>query len=247
MGIEFWKKEIPYPYFHLLEEARMDRYMRNMEALSKEECDLLSKSKVALVGCGGLGGYIIEMVARIGLGYIRAIDGDVFEISNLNRQILAREDNLGKNKAREAYERIKLVNSQVEIVPIEEYLDEKNAGSLLEGLDIVIDALDNIPSRILVEKTCKDLKIPLVHGSIGGFYGQVATIFPGDDTLKKIYRGKESGGIEEIQGNLSFMAGLIASIQAGEVVKLITGKGDLLKNQVLFIDGLSQEYTKIIL
>lgn len=220
----------------------MSRYLRNFNTLSHEEHETLRKSKVCVVGCGGLGGHIIEMLGRIGLGTITAVDGDVFEESNLNRQILSDESTIGQSKARTAKKRMNLVNSEVELIAIVDFLDDSNAESILAGHQVVVDALDNIPSRLVLQKACKKLGIPLVYGAIAGWYGQVSTIFPGDDTLNKLYRDDLEKGIEKELGNPSFTPGLIASIEVSEVVKILIKRGDLLRNKLLFINTLDQDY-----
>lgn len=220
----------------------MSRYLRNFNTLSKEEHNQLRQSKVCVVGCGGLGGHIIEMLGRIGVGTITAVDGDVFEVSNLNRQILSDENNLGLNKAKIAKERMAVVNSDINIIPMVEFVDESNAEKILTGHDVIIDALDNIPSRLLLQDTCEKLKLPLVYGAIAGWYGQVSTIFPGDASLNKIYRENIVKGVETELGNPSFTPALIASIQVSEVVKILIKRGDLLRKKLLFVNTLEQDY-----
>lgn len=220
----------------------MSRYIRNFNTLSKEEHNQLRQSKVCVVGCGGLGGHIIEMLGRIGVGTITAVDGDLFEESNLNRQILSDENNLGLSKAKTAKERMAVVNSEINIIPIVEFVDESNAERILSGHDVIIDALDNIPSRLLLQDTCGKLKLPLVYGAIAGWYGQVSTIFPGDASLNKIYREDIIKGVEKELGNPSFTPALISSIQVSEVVKILIKRGDLLRNKLLFINTLEQDY-----
>ncbi len=223
----------------------MDRYIRNHTSISKEENQILKESKVAVVGCGGLGGHIIEMLGRIGLGTITAIDGDIFDETNLNRQLLCNEGNIGQSKAQAAKERIEIVNSEIEIIVKNVYLDRDSGEELLRGHDLVVDALDNIESRFIVQEVCKKLGIPLVHGAIAGWYGQVTTIYPGDDTLNKIYGKKQDKGAEKELGNPAFTPNLISSIQVAEVVKLITKKGTNLRKTLLLIDILDQEYNII--
>lgn len=220
----------------------MNRYDRNRITLSKEENELLLNSKVCVVGCGGLGGYGIEMLGRLGVGYITAIDGDVFDVTNLNRQILSDVTTLGKSKAYIAKKRMALVNDEVSVYPIQEYLNKQNASALLDGHQVIVDALDHIPTRFLVQKACEDLNIPYVYGAIGGWFGQVSTILPGDRTLDRIYRNEDSNGKEKILGNPSFTPALISSIQVGEVVKILINRGELLRNKLLFADVLNQEY-----
>lgn len=222
-----------------------ERYIRNMEALSKEECLKLKNFKVGVIGCGGLGGYIIEMLGRIGIGYIAAVDGDVFQKSNLNRQILSSNLSIGKNKAREAKDRMMYVNPDVKVESFEEMLNENNAEKILKNLDLVIDALDSIDSRFLLQSKAKEYNIPLIHGSIGGWFGQVTTILPGDDTLKFIYKEGIKSGIEKKLGNPSFIPPLIASIQVSEAIKLLLNKGDILRKKILFIDILNNDFNII--
>jgi len=220
----------------------MDRYSRNLNSISHDENLILQKSRVCVVGCGGLGGHIIEMLARLGIGYITAVDGDVFETSNLNRQLLSDELSLGKSKALMASERMKIVNSDIKVTPVIEFINESNAKEILAEHDLIIDALDNIVSRLVLEKVCKNLQIPLVHGAIAGWYGQVSSVLPGDDTLSKIYNSDISKGVEKELGNPSFTPALVASIEVSEAIKILLNRGEILQNKLLFIDLLNNEF-----
>src|SRR5699024_2904260 len=133
-------------------------------------------------------------------------------------------------------------NSDINIRPIVEFIVESNAESILSGHRVIIDALDNIPSRLILQDACEKLQIPLVHGAIAGWYGQVTTILPGDFTLDKIYGKNVSKGVEKELGNPSFTPGIISSTQVSEVVKLLINRGDLLRNRLLFINMLENEY-----
>jgi molybdopterin-synthase adenylyltransferase len=217
------------------------RYIKNESTLSREENLSLQGKKVAVVGCGGLGGHIIEQLARLGIGNITAIDGDVFEDSNLNRQLLSNVLNLGKSKALTAIDHVALVNPDVKVNGVYDFLVEENAESMLAGHDVICDALDNLSTRLLIQKTASQLGIPLVFGAIAGWYGQVTTIFPGDNILGSIYSGSNKG-IEVELGNPAFTPALVASIQVSEVVKILTGKGNLLRNRFMMINTLDQEY-----
>ncbi|QGU94714.1 HesA/MoeB/ThiF family protein [Clostridium bovifaecis] len=219
------------------------RYIKNMNMLSKEENSNLRNFKVCVIGCGGLGGFIIEMLGRLGIGLITAIDGDVFDETNLNRQLLSTCENLGKSKALIAKERMNLVNPEVKIHPVTERITENNGLELLGGHDVIVDAVDNIQTRFLIKNFATRLGIPMVHGAIAGWYGQVSTIFPGDDTLGKIYPRKHDHGVEKELGNPSFTPALVASIQVSEILKVLIGRGDLLRNKILHIDTYEQSYT----
>lgn len=219
------------------------RYERNIGTLTKFENDKLKDFKVCIVGCGGLGGYVIEMLSRIGIGYLKLVDEDIFDVSNLNRQILCNENNIGQNKAIEAKERIKLINNNVNIDIVSEHLDSNNCERIINNCHVVIDALDNIKTRFVLQKYCETLNIPLIHGAISGWYGQVSTIYPGDNNLEYIYKYKKE--IDNKLGNPSFTPGLVASIQVSETIKVLLNKGEILRNKVLFIDLLYGEYNII--
>lgn len=218
------------------------RYTRNMSTFSLEENEKFKGFKVCVVGCGGLGGYVIELLARLGIGSITAIDGDVFDETNLNRQLFSSEACIGKSKAETAKKRIGEINSNVKIFPIHQFLTAENCKEFIENHDIIIDALDNMDSRRILEVGCAKENIPMVHGAIAGWYGQVATIMPGDGILAKIYPDHMNKGEEVELGNPSFTPSLVASIQVAEAMKVLLNKGNILRNKMLSIDVLEQEY-----
>ena len=220
-----------------------DRYKRNISTLTVEENEKLKDCSVCVIGCGGLGGYIIEMLGRIGVGYITAIDGDVFEESNLNRQILSDEQSIGINKAQKSKVRMMKINSDVFINSVEENINSENCRKLLKYHDLVIDALDNINTRLIVQEACKNLNIPMIHGAIDGWYGQVTTIMPGDDTLNIIYKSKQD--IDNKVGNPSFTPATIASIQVSESIKILFNKGEILRKKLLVMDLLYNDFDLI--
>jgi molybdopterin-synthase adenylyltransferase len=222
-----------------------DRYDRNKNSISALDQDKLHTFCIAVVGLGGLGGYIAEELARIGVGKLILIDGDVFEETNLNRQLLASEATLGRPKAEVAKERIFLVNPWVETKAVVQRLTSANASDLLDGAMLVMDAVDNIPTRKLIQDVCEVMDLPMVHGAISGWYGQVAFIFPKDRLFDFLYPGEALRGIETLLGNPSFTPALVASLQVAEAVKWMLGKGELLKNRVLHIDLLTHEYQMI--
>ena len=216
--------------------AYVHRYDRNKAALSQDECGTLAGKRVAVVGCGGLGGLVIESLARIGVGYMRVIDGDVFEESNLNRQILCTEEALGREKALVAADRIHAINSEVEACPVVAYLDEHNAAELLRDVDCVIDCLDNLEARFWMAHTCQQLGIPVVYGAIAGWFGQVCTVYPGDISFTSIY-GEPFGESQHRKlGNLPFTAYAISSFQAAEAVKALLNRPGQMRNRLLMVD-----------
>ena len=216
-----------------------NRYDRNMAALSEEECSALAKKRIAIVGCGGLGGSVIEALARIGVGHLRVIDGDVFEQSNLNRQLLCTEEALGREKALVAAERIHAINGEIEAEPVVAFLEEGNAASLLADADCVVDCLDNLEARFWMAHACQHLGIPVVYGAIAGWFGQACTVYPGDASFVSIYGEPfESGGESQHKklGNLPFTAYVIAAVQAAEAVKVVLGRSGQIRNRLLMVD-----------
>jgi molybdopterin-guanine dinucleotide biosynthesis protein MobB len=217
------------------------RYLRNIGTIGKEGQLCLVRATVAVVGCGGLGGLVVELLARMGVGRLILIDNDVFSDNNLNRQILAREADLGRPKVEVARERVWAINPATEVTYFQERLTPENARALLQGADLVVDALDNLPARFALEAAARASNIPLVHGAIAGFLGQVLTIFPGDPGLAEIYgsvTGRERG-IEVETGNLAATAALVASLEVQEVIKILTGVGEPLRCRLFYIDSAS--------
>jgi molybdopterin/thiamine biosynthesis adenylyltransferase len=219
------------------------RYARNMKALTPEENQKLKDSRVCIAGCGALGEYVFEMLGRIGVANLTIIDFDTFNTSNLNRQIYATVENLGCSKVEEAKKRMAQVNPDIKVNAIQSRISSDNALSLLRGHQVVVDALDNPASKIILQEKAAELQIPLVHGAISGWLGQVATILPGDTALKAIYpRGIE---VNETAGNPSFTPALVAAIQVSQVIKLLIGRGELIRPQLLYIDLLGQHIAGI--
>lgn len=221
-----------------------NRYDRNKTALSEEECALLRTKNVCVAGCGGLGGYIIETLARIGVGHITAIDGDVFDITNLNRQLLSDETVLGRKKAEIAVERMSKVNSEISVTAVTEFITEDNAVELLSGHDLVIDALDGIPARRILAEACTKLDITIVHGAIGGWYGQVCVVPPGSGIFDMLYPAGRTDG-NNSAGNPPFTPAVTASLQATEAVKLLCGRPSSLDKKLLLVNLKSMEFETI--
>ncbi|MDP3387367.1 MAG: HesA/MoeB/ThiF family protein [Eubacteriales bacterium] len=218
------------------------RYERNHSTISEEDMVVLKNSKVLVVGCGGLGGYIIEMLIRIGLGYLTVVDGDVFEESNLNRQLYSTMKNLGMSKAEAVKARVHLVNPDTELIAVSHKLTPENIHSIIRDHDLVIDAVDNIETRLLLEATCCEHDLPLIHGAIAGWYFQLSVIIPGDNLLSKIYGSSSEKGIESVLGNPSFTPAAAASFQVAECIKVLLNKDLPLKGKLLYVDLLNNSF-----
>ncbi|WP_224981533.1 HesA/MoeB/ThiF family protein [Geomonas agri] len=222
------------------------RYQRNRNMIQVDEQLCLFQSRVAVIGCGGLGGYVLEELARLGVGQIIAVDPDIFEEHNLNRQILSTPALLGQPKAAVAAERLAQVNPAVTVTAIQDYFCLANGFELLAGAQIAVDALDSISYRLQLAEFCNVAGIPMVHGAIGGWYGHVASQFPGETTVQQIYRHWVAGkGIEQQLGNPSFTPAVVASLEVAEVCKILLGKGEPLRNRKLTIDLLEMEMQEI--
>ncbi|MBT9163623.1 MAG: putative adenylyltransferase/sulfurtransferase MoeZ [Chloroflexi bacterium] len=215
------------------------RYLRSLGTVGWDGQARLLRSTVAVVGLGGLGGYVVEALARMGVGVLILIEGDAFVDHNLNRQMLATEDNLGASKVEAARARVARINSAVRVVSHAIEATPENLSRLLETSDVVVDALDRLPTRIMLQEAAQKRGIPLVHGAIGGMMGQVMTIFPEDEGLYALYgRGEvPERGIEVEQGCPTATPMMVAAWQAQEVMKILVGIGEPLRHRLLLMDA----------
>lgn len=218
-----------------------DRYLRNIPALTAEECGLLRQKRVLIVGCGGLGGNLISIFSRIGVGNLRILDGDVFDATNLNRQLFSEIPVLGQNKARVAADRIARINPEVAVDPVEAFLTEENALELLRGCDIAVDALDNIPGRRILATACEQAGIPLVYGAISGWVAQAALSMPGDRLVEKLY---PEDTVVRDKSVLSFTPAFCASMQAALCIKYLAGR-PVETGRIYYFDLLNLEFETI--
>jgi len=216
-----------------------ERYSRNQRSLSNEDQIKLLQAHVGIVGQGGLGGTVTEILARIGIGRLTLVDGDVFEESNLNRQLLSSTGNLGMQKVEAARERVAAINPAIEVSVVSKFLTDDNAEKILKGCTVAVDCLDSIPSRFSLEKGCRSLDIPLVYAAIGGTAGQATVIFPGDAGLRQIYGDPQkvpAKGAETRWGTLPYAAMLMAAIECAETVTLLCRKTSQLHKTLLIVN-----------
>lgn len=225
------------------------RYIRNIGTVGIEGQLRLLRSTVAVCGAGGLGGTIIELLARQGVGHLIIIDKDSFEENNLNRQILATEGDLRKSKVKVAAARVKKINSAVVVTPINKVIDSKNVQGLIKDAAVVMDGLDSLKIRRIVVDACVKLKIPFVHGAIAGWCGELMSVFPQDKGLNAvcgISADKNECGMETLTGNPAATPAVIAAWQTQEAIKIITGIGNPIRDRLLFLDfaeGIVDEIT----
>lgn len=208
------------------------RYERSVGTVGLDGQARLLESCAAVAGCGGLGGWIIEILARVGVGKLILADGDTFGENNLNRQLYAAEENLGEPKAEAAARRVRAVNSAVEVKALNFFLNEENCEAALDGADVVLDALDGNGARSVVFRACAKLGVPFVHGAIGGLYGETAVLRAGDVPPWELFGAGDKG--EEVEcGNPPFTPPFIASAQAAEAVRILT-RGEETQRKTLF-------------
>ncbi|AER67175.1 UBA/THIF-type NAD/FAD binding protein [Thermovirga lienii DSM 17291] len=220
------------------------RYERSIGTLGLEGQAKLLESSVLLAGCGGLGGLIAELLARAGIGRITLVDGDKFDDNNLNRQLICTEENIGAYKTEATKERIKSINGAVEVRSHSTLISRENATELLHDMDLAIDALDNMSARKALLEACRQKGIPLVHGAIGGFWGQAMLIFPESRAPWELMELEAERGVETETGNPPFTPAFIASIEATEAIKYLAGIEAPLED-MLFCDLKSYDFQRI--
>ena len=200
------------------------RYDRSIPSLGLDGQAVLLARRVAVVGLGGLGGCVVETLARLGVGRIVGVDPDVVAESNLNRQLLARAENLGQPKAAAAAARVRQVNPAVDF-QAHHAAFQQLANAALPGCNLVFDCLDSIPARRELARRCAAAGIALVHGAIAGWCGQVAVCPPGSGLVDRLYAGKDEG-LEQRQGNLPFTAAIAANVMVAEALGALLGRAE---------------------
>ncbi len=203
------------------------RFLRNRGVLRAEEQARLLESRAAVIGCGGLGGQVTILLARIGLGALTLCDRDRFEETNLNRQLLCRETNLGRPKAVAAGEEVRAVASHVEVAVWSEAADQANLPRIISGAQIVVDCLDSLTARREVEKAAHRAGLPFVHGAIAGEEGFALITRPGEGGLSALYgepANGEGNNAERFLGVPTITPAALACLQAGLTVSALLGR-----------------------
>ncbi len=210
-------------------------FSRNQGALTPEQQQTLQQRRVMVVGCGGLGGYVIEQLVRIGVGRLDVFDPDSFSVSNCNRQLNALDATLGRNKAEVAASRAGAIHPFCTVTPYA--LDFRAApAGVLQRADVVVDCLDTVQARHDLAALCTAYRKPLVHGAVNGWHGQVGVQLPGDDLIARLYPERQADQPSHPPSVLSFVVAAIASLQAAEAVKLLLGLPSSLPNHWLHLD-----------
>lgn len=220
------------------------RYELNAGTLGYDGQKQLLRSKVLVAGLGGLGGHVVEQLVRCGTGAVIGVDADHFDETNLNRQLYADLNSIGLSKTEVAKNRVIAINDAVEFRPLASKLEDLTTADF-DGVDLIFDCLDTIPSRLHLQEMAERFSIPLVHGAIGGWYGQVAVVWPGSQLLSNIY-GASGEGIEKVLGNPPFTPAFIATLMVTEGIKLLLGLMNR-ENKVLFVDLLNTKWKYVAL
>ena len=232
-------------------EDQLQRYSRHIilpEVGGKGQKKIL-RAKVLIIGAGGLGCPVGYYLAAAGVGILGIIDNDTVELSNLQRQIAHNTQRLGVPKVDSAKATFEALNPDVKVIGIRERMTKDNIMAFMRDYDIVVDGSDNFPTRYLVNDACVLLKKPLVSGAILRFEGQVTTIMPGEGHCYRcLFEEMPPAGLVpscQEAGVIGAIPGVVGSLQAIEVFKLILGKGDVLKNTLLIYDALKTTFRRV--
>jgi len=227
----------------MLTENELKRYERQIRIFGADGQERLKNAKVFVAGAGGLGSAISIYLAAAGIGRIRIVDHEKIELSNLNRHILHCDEDVGREKAASAEEKLKKINPDVSLEAISETIEENNVLELVDDFDLIVDAMDNFHTRYLLNRTAIVKNIPFFHGAINGLYGQATTIIPGKTAcLRCIFPEPPPSMTFPVVGAT---CGVIGCIQVTEILKYIVKMGSSLENRLLLWDGLNAKIDEI--
>ena len=227
----------------MFSQRELERYKRQMMLFGEEGQERLKKAHIFIAGAGGLGSPVSIYLAVAGVGTITIVDMDVVDLTNLNRQILHFDRDIGKKKTASAEEKLQALNPDIKINAIDVRIEESNALKLIGKADGIVDAMDNYPTRYLLNDIAIAKEIPFFHGGIRGFYGQVTTIIPGKTPCLKCIFPKAPP--KEVFPVVGVTPGIIGTIQANEVIKYLIGSGELLTNRLFIWDGMQSHAEEI--
>lgn len=216
-----------------------ERLRANRGELSASDQARLLNSSATVVGCGGLGGLVCLLLARLGVGGLLLVDGDCFEESNLNRQMLAAPETLGRPKASVAAETAARLNPACDAQARVAWIGPDNLPEMVAGRQVVVDCLDNMAARYNLEDACRAARVPLVHGALAGMEGMVMVIAPQGPGLRHLHGPTpppKDLGAEALLGAPTPTPAAVASLQVGEAMKLLLGRPGLGPGQVLHLD-----------
>ena len=227
----------------MFSERERERYKRQMILFGDEGQERLKKAHIFIAGAGGLGSPVSLYLAVAGVGTITIVDMDVVDQTNLNRQILHFDRDIGRKKTTSAKEKLREINPDITVHAIDVKIDETNAADLVGKADGIVDAMDNYPTRYLLNDLAIAKQIPFFHGGIRGFYGQATTIIPGTTPCLKCIFPKAPP--KEVFPVVGVTPGIIGTVQANEVLKYVLGIGELLTGRLFIWDGIQAHAEEI--
>ena len=228
----------------MLTGEELDRYSRQImiPQIGEKGQEKLKRAKVFIAGVGGLGSPVSIYLTAAGVGHLRMVDHDRVDLTNLNRQVVHWSGDVGKRKVESAQEKLNKLNPNVTVETLSVTISEENASELITGFDLIVDAMDNLPTRYLLNKKAIEHGIPFFHGAVNGFEGRAMTVIPGKTAcLRCLYRGPVPESKFPVIG---VTPAVIGCIQATEVIKYLVGSGELLGNRLLAYDGLNMKFTE---
>lgn len=215
------------------------RYSGTVRFIGVEGMFKLLQSAVGIAGAGGVGALVCELLARFGVGKLIIADSDMFDETNLNRQLYCTEHNIGMSKAEAVRERIQIINSAIEVRAHHVCLDETNITAVFAGAQCLVDDVDVLGTRLALANGAKTLKIPLIHGAIGNSIARVMLVPPGSDVILRMYSPENE--CDQTKGTPPATAYLCAVLQAAETIKVLLNTGETLCEKLLQLDWLNCE------
>lgn len=210
------------------------QFSQNFGVMNQDDYDVLSKSRVLIVGLGGLGTHVVNGLVRLGLTLLHLVDYDRFETSNLNRQLFSNLDNIGSFKVDVVKEELHKINQECNITVVRSHIQEVPFSDIKQ-FDYVIDAVDDIETKIYLSKLAEKWNVPLLHGACAGWYGQVGWIMPQNHLLEQLYE-LEAVRLDKAWMNPPFTPAITASYMIAEFLKMIQQSPDTVINELLLID-----------
>jgi Dinucleotide-utilizing enzymes involved in molybdopterin and thiamine biosynthesis family 2 len=231
-------------------EDQIERYSRHilLEDVGVEGQEKIANGKVLIIGAGGLGAPVALYLAAAGVGTIGIVDGDVVDLSNLQRQVIHFTADVNRPKVLSAKEKIHLINPDVKVVVHQEFLTASNALDIIKDYDFIVDGTDNFPVKFLINDACVFAGKPFSHGGILRFEGQTMTHVPGSACYRCLFNSPPPPNAVPTcsqAGVLGAIAGMLGTIQAAEALKYLTGVGELLTNRLLVFNAKTMDFRKI--
>ncbi|MFT4071521.1 MAG: HesA/MoeB/ThiF family protein [Dysgonamonadaceae bacterium] len=229
---------------------QIERYSRHilLQDVGVEGQEKINKGKVLVIGAGGLGAPVLLYLAAAGVGTIGIIDGDVVELSNLQRQVIHFTPDVGKPKVQSAKEKIEQINPDVRVITYHEFFTKDNALDIIRDYDFVVDGTDNFPVKFLINDACVMAGKPFSHGGILRFDGQTLTYLPGHACYRCVFHSPPPPNAVPTcsqAGVLGAIAGMLGTIQAAEVLKFLTGTGELLTDRLLTFNAKTMNFRNV--